>query len=474
MLKQKAQLISSIAYVTEIILVIVAFLMAYSARDIYLSKNYGNTPVLFAHYIWLIFVIIPLWSFLFYYFDFYVSQRTNSFLNEVWKIANISFFGTIFLICVLFSFKAHSISRLAIFLFGIISFLSLVVERGILRVVARRLRKRGYNYRNILIVGTGQRARDIETTFSKYKHWGMNLIGFVVDPAEEKTEPVLKSPILGVVYELPQLLEKYVVDELIFTVSKKSLDALEDIFLLCEMRGITTRIDINFFPHKISRAYMEELHGIPLLTFTTTPYNEARLLLKRLFDLLVASLVLILCCPVFLLIGLLIKATSEGPILFRQVRVGLNGRQFVLYKFRSMVQNAEEMKRHLKHLNEMDGPVFKIKNDPRVTPIGWFLRRSSLDEFPQFYNVLRGDMSIVGPRPHSMEDVEKYQLWHRRRLSIKPGVTGFWQINGRNKVVDFKDLMGMDLHYIDNWSLELDFKIFIKTIFVVLSGKGAC
>jgi lipopolysaccharide/colanic/teichoic acid biosynthesis glycosyltransferase len=165
--------------------------------------------------------------------------------------------------------------------------------------------------------------------------------------------------------------------------------------------------------------------------------------------------------------------TSDGPIFFRQKRVGLNGRHFILYKFRSMLKNAEEMKEGVEHLNEMGGPVFKIADDPRATPVGRFLRRNSLDEFPQLYNVLLGDMSIVGPRPPLPEEVEKYERWQRRRLSMKPGLTCLWQINGRNKINDFKKWMELDLHYIDNWSLKLDMKIFFKTIFAVLIGRGA-
>ncbi|MFY9269975.1 MAG: sugar transferase, partial [Candidatus Manganitrophaceae bacterium] len=438
----------------------------------YYSESYGRL-ISFQHYFWLTYVILPLWSFLFYYFKLYESQRTKSFWKEAWKIAKVSFWGTLLLMAIVFAFKAEYVSRLFIIGFGVISFLFLFFERLLLRTMLRSARKRGYNYRNILVVGTGRRARELAEVLAQNKHWGLRLIGFVSDNPETKLEKVGKSPVLGLVFELPQMLQKYVVDELIFAVSRKRLEELEELFLLCEEQGIRTRVAVNFFPHMIAKVHLDDLYGIPLLTFSTTPYNEGLLMAKRLFDLIIASVLLVVLLPIMALISLLIKMTSEGPIFFRQTRVGLNGRHFILYKFRSMLKNAEELKGDVQHLNEMDGPVFKIKDDPRTTWIGRLLRRTSLDEFPQLYNVLRGDMSIVGPRPPLPEEVEKYERWQRRRLSMKPGLTCLWQINGRNKITDFKKWMELDLHYIDNWSLKLDFKIFIKTIFVVLAGRGA-
>ncbi|MCG3115732.1 MAG: sugar transferase [Candidatus Manganitrophus sp. SA1] len=472
MLKQKAKLVAFSVYLVELILLGFAFSAAFTIRDLYYSESYGRL-IPFQHYFWLIYIILPLWSFLFYYFKLYESQRTKSFWKEAWKIAKVSFWGTLLFMAIVFAFKAEYVSRLFIIGFGAISFLLLFFERLLLRMMLRSARKRGYNYRNILVVGTGRRARELAEVLAQNKHWGLRLIGFVSDFPETKLEKVGKSPILGVVSELPQMLQKYVVDELIFAVSRKRLEEMEELFLLCEEQGIRTRVAVNFFPHMIAKVHLDDLYGIPLLTFSTTPYNEGLLMAKRLFDLIIASVLLVVLSPIMALISLLIKMTSEGPIFFRQTRVGLNGRHFTLYKFRSMLKNAEELKGDVQHLNEMDGPVFKIKDDPRTTWVGRLLRRTSLDEFPQLYNVLRGDMSIVGPRPPLPEEVAKYERWQRRRLSMKPGLTCLWQVNGRNKITDFKKWMELDLHYIDNWSLKLDLKIFIKTIFVVLAGRGA-
>jgi exopolysaccharide biosynthesis polyprenyl glycosylphosphotransferase len=272
--------------------------------------------------------------------------------------------------------------------------------------------------------------------------------------------------------DLPHILEREIVDEVIFAVSQEELRQMEKLMLFCEEQGITTRFILNFFPHLISKTYIEDLEGFPLLTFSTTPKSELLLFFRRILDFTGGLVLVSLLSPLFLLIAVLIRWDSPGPALYRQVRCGVNGRRFTFYKFRSMEMGAEEKRKDLLHLNEMSGPVFKIKDDPRVTRVGRFLRKTSMDELPQLFNVLRGNMSFVGPRPLPAEEVEKIKGWQRRRLSMKPGITGLWQVSGRNHV-DFHDWVKLDLEYIDNWSLWLDLKILLKTIPAVLSGKGA-
>jgi exopolysaccharide biosynthesis polyprenyl glycosylphosphotransferase len=230
----------------------------------------------------------------------------------------------------------------------------------------------------------------------------------------------------------------------------------------------------DFFKTQISRTTFDDFYGRPVMVFRTTPESSWQSALKRPFDFAGALLVLIPGCVLFILIAVLIKLTSRGPVLFRQQRAGLNGRPFTMYKFRTMVVDAEQRKHELAALNEMSGPVFKVTNDPRVTPIGKILRRASIDEFPQFFNVLRGEMSLVGPRPLPVDEVKRFDDFaHRRRLSVKPGLTCLWQVSGRNNVTDFKDWVRLDLEYIDNWSIWLDLKIIWRTIPVVLGGIGA-
>lgn len=472
MLKQRAKLIAHFLCLVETVLLVGAFFVAYWLRNTFFVDDYGQlAPIL--QYRWLLYIIIPLWLILLYSFRLYESRRTKSHWRELWKIMKVAIFGTCLLMAFVFIFKAAYISRLFIGFFGGITFLFLAIERSVLRLWTRTVRRKGYNFRNILIVGTGSRAREMRDLIDNHKEWGLQLIGFVSDHPDYRLRHIKNVPVIGNVSELPRLLEENVVDELIFAISRKQLEGLEETFLLCEEQGIRTRVAVNFFPHMIAKVHLEEFHGVPLLTFTTTPHNELLLMAKRTFDIIISLLLLTLFFPIIILIAIAIKLNSEGPILFRQTRIGLNGREFTFHKFRSMCQGAEGMKDEIAHLNEMDGPAFKVKGDPRITSFGAFLRRTSLDELPQLYNVLLGNMSIVGPRPPLPEEVEQYKRWQRRRLSMKPGLTCLWQVGGRNKINDFKKWMELDLRYIDNWSLKLDFQIFLKTILVVLAGRGA-
>jgi exopolysaccharide biosynthesis polyprenyl glycosylphosphotransferase len=218
--------------------------------------------------------------------------------------------------------------------------------------------------------------------------------------------------------------------------------------------------------------YPSDLDGTPMLTVSATPRQPVALLLKRAIDLVASVAAIAVLAPVFLIAGILVKTTSRGPIFFRQTRVGLNGRKFTLFKFRSMYEDAEGQRAALQDRNEMSGPVFKIKDDPRITPVGKWMRRFSIDELPQFWNVLAGHMSLVGPRPPIPDEVKKYERWQRRRLSMKPGITCLWQVSGRNGV-DFEDWMRLDLAYIDTWSLRLDVQILLRTVPVVIIARGA-
>ncbi len=271
--------------------------------------------------------------------------------------------------------------------------------------------------------------------------------------------------------ELPKLLDKKVVDEVIFNVDSSRLRELEEVFLLCDEEGVRTRVAVDFFPHVNSEVTLDHVGDAPLLTFSAAPMDDLRLYLKRVFDFVAAAVALVVLAPVFLLIAVLIKLTSRGGVIYKQLRCGLNGRKFMFYKFRSMVEDAERMKAELEHLSERD-IAFKLSDDPRVTNVGRWLRKFSLDELPQLYNVLRGDMSIVGPRPPLPEEVDRYERWQRRRLRMRPGLTCLWAVSGRDNI-DFNSWMRLDISYIENWSLKLDWSIILRTIPHVLAGKGA-
>lgn len=271
--------------------------------------------------------------------------------------------------------------------------------------------------------------------------------------------------------DLPILLSRQIVDEVIFNVDSNKLSGLEDVFLHCDEEGIRTRVAVDFFPHVNSDVSLDRVGEAPLLTFSAAPLDDLRLLLKRFFDIAVSAAALIVLSPFLGFIALLIKLTSPGPVIFRQSRCGLNGRRFVMFKFRSMVQNADQLKQNLEHLSERQ-VAFKLARDPRVTPIGRWIRKFSIDEFPQLYNVLRGDMSIVGPRPPLPAEVDRYERWQRRRLRMRPGLTCLWAVCGRDRI-DFNTWMRLDISYIENWSLKLDCSIILRSIPHVLAGRGA-
>jgi exopolysaccharide biosynthesis polyprenyl glycosylphosphotransferase len=321
----------------------------------------------------------------------------------------------------------------------------------------------------VIVVGSGPEAERICRMVRHGMDSGLELVGVI---PEEKTAPVPPGAFrLGGIEDCEAIFRREIVDEIIFAVPRTKLFEVEAAFGAAEDLGIPTKLCLTFLPNRISRVSFERVGGTPMLSFSSAPGKPVQLALKRAFDIAVSASALVVCAPVFLIVAALIKLDSKGPVFFRQKRSGLNGREFQMLKFRSMVTDAEEQLKVLEAKNEMSGPVFKIKDDPRVTGIGRFIRKTSIDELPQFWNVLVGDMSVVGPRP--LFDVKHYdERWQVRRVSVKPGITCTWQISGRNEV-DFSTWMKLDLDYIDGWSLGLDIKIFLKTIPAVLLGRGA-
>ncbi|HEV3332219.1 MAG TPA: sugar transferase [Bryobacteraceae bacterium] len=325
----------------------------------------------------------------------------------------------------------------------------------------------------VMVVGTGERARSLAAALEHSTEYGIRLHGFLSEQGIPSEDQIHLRNVYQVhpIAELHALLRQHVIDEIIFAVGSESLANLEEYFLLCDEEGVRTRVAVDFFPHVNSTVSLDRFGATPLLTFSAAPYDELRLLAKRIVDVVLAAAGLVVLAPFMVLIAVAIKLTSPGPVVFRQVRCGLNGRRFLFYKFRSMCENAEELKATVAHLSTRQ-TAFKIPDDPRLTPVGRFLRKFSIDEWPQLWNVLRGDMSLVGPRPAVPTEVDQYKRWQRRRLRMRPGLTCLWAVSGRDSV-DFETWMKLDMHYIDNWSLALDWKILLRTIPRVLSGRGA-
>jgi exopolysaccharide biosynthesis polyprenyl glycosylphosphotransferase len=480
MLNQKARVVAQIVFWVDLVLTSVAFFAAFFIRDLILPVI---DPVRFptglfplAEYLKIYPLVLIIWSVLLFSYNSYHSHRTIPLTKEALTTIRVAFVGNVLLATLAYLLPLRQLSRSWFILFSVLAAILLVAEKVLVRVLARWVRSKGLNYRTVLIVGTGRRATDIARMIVGHKYWGYKILGFVSD-GHRLSNGWARYRIYGNVPDLKRILEAHEIgepiDEVVFAVTRKKLDEMKQIFIMCEELGIRTRVAMNIFQNRVARLELEELEGVPFLTFTTTPSNETQLALKRALDVAVSLLLLALAGPVIGIAALAIRSTSPGSVLFKQKRIGLNGRMFTLYKFRTMIEDAHARLEEVAHLNEMNGPAFKAKADPRVTPVGRFLRRFSLDEIPQFWNVLKGDMSLVGPRPPIPEEVASYHRWHRRRLSMKPGMTCLWQISGRNDIQDFDRWMKLDLQYIDNWSPTLDLKILLRTIPAVLSGKGA-
>ena len=379
---------------------------------------------------------------------------------------------TLFLVAFQYALRLD-ISRLFIGFFGVFTLVLLLPYRVFAGTLRGHIRRNFGAELFYVVVGSGRKALEMGRRLEESADDGVKLLAFV-DPADQLGDVVClaKSYPVKKFGELPQMLRRHVIDEIFFVAEREKLSDLEDILLLCDEEGVRTRVVVDFFPHVHSEVYLDHFGPTPLLTFSATPDDEIRLMLKRAFDIALASASLLVLGLPMLIFSLLVRATSKGPAIFRQERCGLNGRRFIFYKLRSMVENADQLKTSLNHLNEKDGPVFKISDDPRLTRVGRYLRRFSIDEWPQFWNILKGDMSFVGPRPAVPVEVDQYETWQRRRLRMRPGLTCLWAVRGRDQV-DFDTWMKLDLEYIQNWSLWLDFKILVQSIPRVLAGRGA-
>lgn len=451
----------------DLCIVCVAFFLGFLLRDNF--ESFFREP---ETYVILISVLLITWGSLLYYFGVYESFRTKQVTDVLLVVAEAGLIGWGFFGGFIFVTKIQSISRVHIFYSFLFTVLLIGIEKVILIRYFRYQRRKGINTRNILIVGTGKRARRFIALVNRHVEWGIKIIG-LIDNEVVKGSVVCGYTVIGALQDVRRLIHKHVVDEVVFVIPRSWLGMIEETMYICETEGIQVSVAIDLFELKISRAKHTYLDEFPILRFENTPDKILSLLVKRVFDLIVSGIALVLLSPVLAVTAIIIRTTSKGCIFFRQSRCSLHGRKFTLYKFRTMVEDAESKLNDLLVHNEMKGPAFKMKNDPRITKAGRFLRKFSIDELPQLWNVFKGDMSIVGPRPPIPSEVDKYEPWQRRRLSMLPGITCLWQANGRNKIVDFDEWMRLDLEYIDNWSLWLDCKILFKTIPTVLFGVGA-
>jgi exopolysaccharide biosynthesis polyprenyl glycosylphosphotransferase len=454
--------------VSDILLIGLAFELAYRTRGRLALEHFFTLPstdkVLLTLWSMLAWVALGYWWELYDHLD---SAHPRVILRDTFRQCLVGAASVI-----LFEYLLRlDLSRTFVGLFASYAWVLLCLFRLNAGRVLHVARREFGSPRYVMVAGLGDAARKIGRELEAAASYGVRLTGFLADrpTAESEIELDGRYPVRPIA-ALPDLLRQHVIDEVIFAVDSRSLSELEEIFLLCDEEGVRTRVAVDFFPHVNSQVYLDRLGAAPLLTFSATPHDEIRLLVKRITDILLAAPALVLLAPVMLGIAAVIRLTSPGPAIYRQERCGLNGRRFVFYKFRSMQENAHEMRDSLKHLSQRE-LAMKIPNDPRLTPVGRWLRKFSIDEWPQLWNVLKGDMSLVGPRPAIPEEVAQYKRWQRRRLRMRPGLTCLWVISGRDSV-DFETWMRLDMQYIDSWSLALDWKILLRTIPQVLSGRA--
>jgi exopolysaccharide biosynthesis polyprenyl glycosylphosphotransferase len=455
--------------ISDIVLAAVAFQAAYQTRLLlhlehvfFLTVERKALVLAFALFSW---VSIGLWL------EVYEKLDVGHPRIVIRDAARQCVYGALSLVVLEYLFRMD-LSRFFLLMFAAYAWVLLLLFRltagRLVGVIRREFAAPHY----VMVVGTGERAVRLAQALEQSSEYGIRLRGFLRESAGGPAEIHLRAPYKVLpISDLPAILREHVVDEIIFAVGSQSLADLEHVFLLCDEEGVRTRVAVDFFPHVNSTVSLERFGSTPLLTFSAAPYDEINLLVKRLTDVLIATAGLVVLAPFMALICILVRITSPGPVIFKQVRCGLNGRLFLFYKFRSMVDNAEHLKGSLEHLSTRE-TAFKIPDDPRLTTVGRYLRKFSIDEWPQLWNVLRGDMSLVGPRPAVPSEVDQYLSWQRRRLRMRPGLTCLWAICGRDNV-DFETWMKMDMQYIDNWSLALDWKIILRTIPHVLTGRGA-
>lgn len=462
MLRRDRLIRMQIHQVLDIAIFALSFWLAYGLRanKWVIDAFHLNTVADFENYRWLYFILIPAVPLVLEAQGFYERPAVCSRALTAWQLLKGCAVLSLGLVITLFVFHS-GIARWVPVWFGGLSFALVFIKEEALRLASKTRVGQDQYRRRFVLVGTANETARIRNELR-------NKSGDTIEIAAELDLNATS------VQRLVEALHEHSINGVIVSAKRSFFDQVEDAIRACELEGVEVWLVADFFRTQISRTSFDDFYGHPVLVFRTTPGASWESVLKQLIDRVGALVALVLFSPVLLVVAVLVKLTSPGPVFFRQHRSGLNGKPFVLYKFRTMVTNAEQLKVELEAMNEMTGPVFKITNDPRITRLGKILRKFSIDEWPQFYNVLRGEMSLVGPRPLPVDEVKRFNdLAHRRRLSVKPGLTCLWQISGRNNVKEFKDWVRLDLEYIDNWSLWLDFKILCRTVPVVLVGNGA-
>jgi exopolysaccharide biosynthesis polyprenyl glycosylphosphotransferase len=424
-------------------------------------------------YVWLWPLTILVWSAFLWFPYSYDGFRSRSALMHAYTAALSSGLSVLVLFALLTLLKRYGVNRSMIGTIGLTVFAGLFLTRVVSQGFLLHYTQKGYDRHYVVIGGTGDDAVALAESLETEQGAVFQVRGFVSEGPADPGRALGRWTVLGSYSELPAIASKLPVDEVFLLPTSGPLEAQLPLIQQCEAMGMSVHLRLSPFEKTISRLELAEVGGGDYLRFTTAPRSSAALLAKRILDVAVAAALLAVLSPFLFVVALVVRLTSRGAAIFRQERAGMNGRVFTLYKFRTMVEGAERDRDKLESKNEMEGPVFKIKEDPRVTGLGRVLRRTSIDELPQLWNVVKGDMSLVGPRPLPLYEVEKFEPWQRRRMSMRPGITCLWQVSGRSRVISFADWMKLDLEYVDRWSLALDLQILLRTVPAVLGARGA-
>jgi exopolysaccharide biosynthesis polyprenyl glycosylphosphotransferase len=469
------RLLSVAVAVMDVLLINVAFAIAYWMR--YSRQWFASVDeayfVPYRSFIPISLALTILLLFIYMLGGLYKQPRGSSWFDEVYGLMTGTATGIILMVFVIvFLFRPFLYSRLIFFYAGVLITILLGLSRVAKRMVRYQLRKRGLGVDRLLIVGAGEVGRTVMRNVVAQPSWGYHVVGFADDDPEKGSTDIGRFKALGSTTNIPRLVKELAIDEVIITLPWMYHRKIVSIVAQCEREKVRVRIIPDIFQMTLSHLDVEDLGGIPMIGVREISISGSQRFLKRATDVVISLALVILLAPFFLLLSLIIRLDSPGPPIFRQIRVGKDERLFACFKFRSMYQDADRKKEELLDRNEVDGPVFKIRQDPRITPVGRFLRRSSMDELPQLLNVLMGHMSLVGPRPAIPSEVQRYQPWHKRRLEVAPGMTGLWQVSGRSELT-FDEMVLLDLYYIENWSPALDLQIMVRTLPKVILAEGA-
>ena len=468
---KKWKLLNFILGALDILAIFMAFECAYLI--VYSGANSGYFFFLDERFLILFAGITPLWLLAMYLLKATEIPRTKQYTAIFWEY--ILSAGAIFMLLIVlyFLFKLYTVSRAFIIMIPVFGFIFLFTLRIMEYKVFKRYRSKGFNYLNVVLIADTSSLPFIESML-EHKEWGYKIVALftsseAIRKKYEETIIILPEDFIEV---LNDLMEVDMIDEVLYIKSKVLPSEIRKIVRSCEELGVVFSVMYRDEKLTLSNAVKRDIASYKFLTFINVPHNTYALGVKKIMDIFGSLLGIIVLAPLMILMAIMIKISSPGPVIYKQPRVGLRGRQFELFKFRTMVANADDIKKELEELNEADGPAFKIADDPRVTNVGRFLRKTGLDELPQLFNVLKGEMSLIGPRPPLPEETTQYERWQLRRLSVKPGLSCFWQVKPDRNSIKFEKWMELDLAYIDNWSLRLDFVILVKTIRTIFHKTG--